>query len=47
MKCEWCSNEGLTVDNEGTKICIGCVYSEIERLRKLMEKIENDKIKRL
>ena len=36
--CDWCSDKGTVYYNEGDWICYGCVCSEINRLRKLLEK---------
>jgi hypothetical protein len=36
-KCAWCGDEGTLYDSDGEMICYGCVSSEINRLRKLIE----------
>jgi len=37
-KCDWCEDEGQVYNNNGEMICYGCICSEINRLRKLIEK---------
>ena len=36
-ECAWCSYDGVLIDNEGEMICVGCIESEIQRLRRLLE----------
>ena len=36
-ECEWCEMEGELYDEGDAFICLGCVLSEIERFRKLIQ----------